>query len=464
HVELPTGAKLDKSDQAVAEVEKVLQGVPEIRTISSRIERWSSKVYVKVQPLASRLRPTEAVINELRPKMQEIERYYDAFIYFEEPQEVGTKEIFLDIFGFDYAALKNLAISIAGKMQTVPGMTDVKIRMREGRPELRVFVNKDRAAAFGLNIEDIATTIHGEMRGLRASYYHTEAKEVEIVVRLQELDRKRFKDLHKLVLSSPNGIPIYLDQIATFNFDIGPSEVWRKNKQRMVQVSGSRGSMSLKETGEKVREALKSVEFPKDYFYRFGGDYEKMIQNQKEFTFATYLTLFLVYLVMACLFESYMQPVIIMMTVPLAAIGVVSLMLLTNTSINIGALIGFMMLGGIVVNNAIVLVDFINIKLQNRRETKPVLLKALLASGQDRLRPILMTTITTLLGLIPMALDRSESANLWAPLAITVMGGLTSSTFLTLFIIPSVFMIFEDAKRLINQGLPIFSKLSRRTA
>jgi HAE1 family hydrophobic/amphiphilic exporter-1 len=170
----------------------------------------------------------------------------------------------------------------------------------------------------------------------------------------------------------------------------------------------------------------------------------------------------LVYLVMACLFESYMQPVIIMMTVPLAAIGVVSLMRLTNTSINIGALIGFMMLGGIVVNNAIVLVDFINIKLQNRRETKPVLLKALLASGQDRLRPILMTTITTLLGLIPMALDRSESANLWAPLAITVMGGLTSSTFLTLFIIPSVFMIFEDAKKLINQGLPVFSKFSRK--
>ena len=236
----------------------------------------------------------------------------------------------------------------------------------------------------------------------------------------------------------------------------------------MVQVSGSRGATSLKEAGEKIKEALRDVEFPKDYFYRIGGDYEKMLQNQNEFTFATYLTLFLVYLVMACLFESYVQPLIIMMTVPLAVIGVVAVMRLTDTSINIGALIGFMMLGGIVVNNAIVLIDFINLKLQNKRHTKFSLLRALLASGQDRLRPILMTTITTLLGLIPMALDRSESANLWAPLAITVMGGLSSSTFLTLFIIPNLFFIFAEIKKLVFQerflGLPLLFKFGRRTA
>jgi len=468
HVELPTGAKLEMSDQAVARVEKVVGEIPEVRTISSRIERWSSKVYVKLKPLIIRFRPTADIINELRPKMQEIERFYDAFIYFEEPQEVGTKEMFVDVFGFNYDVLKNMAIAIATKMQGIPGMTDVKIRMREGRPELRVFLDRDRVAAFGLNIEDIATTIHGEMRGLRASYYHTEAKEVEIVARLQDADRKTFKDMHKLILSAPDGTPVYLDQVANFSFDIGPSEVWRKNKQRMVQVSGSRGATSLKEAGEKIKEALRDVEFPKDYFYRIGGDYEKMLQNQNEFTFATYLTLFLVYLVMACLFESYVQPLIIMMTVPLAVIGVVAVMRLTDTSINIGALIGFMMLGGIVVNNAIVLIDFINLKLQNKRHTKFSLLRALLASGQDRLRPILMTTITTLLGLIPMALDRSESANLWAPLAITVMGGLSSSTFLTLFIIPNLFFIFAEIKKLVFQerflGLPLLFKFGRRTA
>jgi HAE1 family hydrophobic/amphiphilic exporter-1 len=470
HVELPTGAKLEMSDQCVARVEKVLKSkeYPEVKTVSSRIERWSSKVYVKLHPLVFRVRPTQAVIDTLRPQMEEIERYYDAFIYFEEPQEVGTKEIFLDVFGYDYDVLKNLAIAMATKMQAVPGMTDVKIRMREGRPELRLFIDRDRAAAFGLNIEDIATTVHGEMRGLRATYYHTEAKEVEMVVRLQDPDRKTFRDLHKLVLAAQDGTMVYLNQIANFNFDIGPSEIWRKNKQRMVQVSGSRGPMSLKEAGEKIKAAMADVEFPKDYFYRFGGDYEKMLQNQKEFTFATQLTLFLVYLVMACLFESFIQPLIIMMTVPLAAIGVIFIMYITNTSINIGALIGFMMLGGIVVNNAIVLIDFINLKLQNRRQTRHVLLKALLASGQDRLRPILMTGLTTLLGLIPMALDRSESANLWAPLAVSVMGGLMSSTFLTLFIIPSIFLIYEDIKAVVSQkeplGIPVFLKLRRRTA
>ncbi|MCM8779272.1 MAG: efflux RND transporter permease subunit [Candidatus Omnitrophica bacterium] len=468
HVELPTGAKLDVSDKCVEQVEKVVKALPEVRTISSRIERWSSKIYVRLQPLLYRSRSTQEIINELRPKTEEIERFYDAFIYYEEPQEVGTREIFLDVFGYDYDVLKNLAIAMATKLQTVPGMTDVKIRMREGRPELRVFIDKDKASYFGLNLEDIATTIHGEMRGLRATYYHTEAKEVEMVVRLRDEDRKKFKDLHNLVLTSREGTSVYLNQIGNFRFDIGPSEIWRKNKQRMVQVSGSRGSMSLKEAGEKIKEALKDIEFPKDYFYRFGGDYEKMLRNQKEFSFAIFLTLFLVYLVMACLFESYVQPLIIMMTVPLAAIGVVSIMRLTDTSINIGALIGFMMLGGIVVNNAIVLIDFINLKLQNRKYTRYNLLKVLISSGEDRLRPILMTTITTLLGLTPMALDRSESANLWSPLAITVMGGLTSSTFLTLFIIPSLFLIFEDIKRFFLEILWIkrpvlFLRLLRRT-
>ncbi len=469
HVQLPTGAKLDVSDQCVERIEKVVNALPEVRTISSRIERWSSKIYVKLQPLIHRTRDTESIISDLRPRMEDIERFYEAFIYFEEPQEVGTKEVFLDVFGYDYDILKNLAIAMATKLQAVPGMADVKIRMREGRPELRLFIDKDRAASFGLNIEDIATTVHGEMRGLRATYYHTEAKEVEMVCRLQESDRKSFKDLHRLVLTARDGTSVYLNQVASFRYDIGPSEIWRKNKQRMVQVSGSRGVMSLREAGEKIKEALKDVEFPKDYFYRFGGDYDKMLQNQKEFTFATFLTLFLVYLLMACLFESYVQPLIIMMTVPLAAIGVVAIMRFTDTAINIGALIGFMMLGGIVVNNAIVLVDFINLKLQNRRRSRFNLFKALLSAGEDRLRPILMTTITTLLGLAPMALDRSESANLWSPLAITVMGGLASSTFLTLFIIPSVFLIFEDIKSSVFQegvaGKPaLILRLLRRTA
>jgi len=469
HVQLPVGARLDVSDKCVEQVEKVVKELPEVRTISSRIERWSSKIYVRLYPLAQRARSTQDIINQLRPKTEEIERFYDAFIYYEEPQEVGTREIFLDVFGYDYEVLKNLAIAIAGRLQTIKGMSDVKIRMREGRPELRVFIDKEKAASFGLNIEDIAMTLHGQIRGLRATYYHTEAKEVEMVVRLQESDRKKFKDIYNLVLTSRDGTSVYLNQIATFRYEIGPSEIWRKNKQRMVQVSGSRGSMSLKEVGEKIKEVLKGVEFPKDYFYRFGGDYEKMLRNQKEFTFAIFLTLFLVYLVMACLFESYIQPLIIMMTVPLAAIGVVSIMRLTDTSINIGALIGFMMLGGIVVNNAIVLIDFINLKLQNRKHNRYNLFKTLLFAGQDRLRPILMTTITTLLGLVPMALDRSESASLWSPLAITVMGGLTSSTFLTLFIIPSLYLIFEDMKRfvlenvLVKKSLLIF-RLLQKTA
>lgn len=441
-VELPTGAKLAVSDEAVGKIEHLLTTIPEIKNVSSRIEPWSSKVYVKLVPLAERRRSTKEIIEALRPQVEEVERQFrEAFIYFEEQQEVETNEIIVEIYGHDYEILNQMAVEMLKRMQAVPGLTDLKIRWRRGRPEWQVKVDKQKAAAYGLTVEDIANALHAQMRGLRATLYHTESKEIEVVTRLQESDRATLNQLRKLTFTLANQQPVRLEQVATLMPSLGPSKIWRKNKQRMIQISANRGRYPFGTAAQKVYQTIKDTPFPRDYHWRFGENYWRMLRNQQEMTFALGLTLVLIYLVLASLFESYGQPWIILATVPLAAVGAVAASVVAKQAVNIGALMGLIMLGGIVVNNAIILIDEVN---RLMRTSRLRLERALIVATTDRLRPIFMTALTTILGFLPMAMSRTEESNLWTPLAITVIGGLTFSTVLTLIVIPSVTMSSRD--------------------
>jgi HAE1 family hydrophobic/amphiphilic exporter-1 len=257
---------------------------------------------------------------------------------------------------------------------------------------------------------------------------------------LDEKYRKTFKDLHKLIFVNKNDDRIYLDQVADFKYGLGPSEIWRKNKTRMIQVSANVGKYPLSKAADLTKEAFGDLKLPDGYYYRIGGNYPTMMATQKQFRIIIWLIVILIYLVLASLFESYTQPFIIMVSVPLALVGVTLALYLTGKSVGMGVLVGIMMLGGIVVNNAILLIDHAN-QLRKRNINY---IKAAILSSRDRLRPILMTTITTLLGLLPMAISTSEGSNLWSPLAITVGGGLISSTILTLIIVPSVYVASEN--------------------
>jgi HAE1 family hydrophobic/amphiphilic exporter-1 len=488
-IEMPTGTRLEVTDKIVEKVEGYVEDYRRrkiVKNYTAKSEPWSSKIYVELPPLNKRAKSTEQVINDLRSYTDKLD---PAFIYYEEPEEIGTKEILLELYGYDYEVLKNLAIQVAQRIQSIPKFTDTKIRMREGRPEMRLVIDKREAAMFGLTAQDIALALHTHMRGLVATRYRgvgeplvrlkeeaqaaepkehlisfhkkavsgqkpkemeplsEEAKETETIVRLEEKYRKTFEAMRRISLVTPDREQVFLSQLAQFKFDIGPSEIWRKNKSRMVQVSANTGGMALGTAADKVREVLKDLKLPKDYFWQLGGNYDKMIQNQKELTFALILSLILVYMILASLFESFGQPFIILATVPLAAIGAIIALRLTHIAVGIGVLIGAIMLGGIVVNNAIVLIDRINFLRRQHPGDYSVrggVRQAVITASYDRLRPIMMTSITTILGLIPMALDKSESSSLWSPLAITVIGGLTLATFLTLFVIPCVYLIFRD--------------------
>lgn len=478
-IEMPTGTRLEVSDRIVQEVEDAVSQVPEIKSATAKVEPWSSKIYAELVPLNKRTKSTATIINALRPWTDKLE---PAFIYYEEPEEIGTKEILLELYGYDYETLKSLAIQIAQRIQAIPKFTDTKIRMREGRPEMYLNIDKRQAALFGLTTQDIALALHTHMRGLVATRYRgtdeplvrikeeekklelapqeitkvrplvsssEETKETETIVRLEEKFRRTFEALRRISLVTPDREQIYLSQVATFKFDVGPSEIWRKSKARMVQVSANTGGIALGTAAQKVKEVLADLKLPKDYFWQLGGNYDKMIRNQRELGFALILSLILVYMILASIFESLSQPFIILMTVPLAAIGAIIALRLTHLPVGTGVLIGGIMLGGIVVNNAIVLIDRINFlrhKHPDDDATKKGLYEAVITASYDRLRPIMMTSLTTILGLVPMALDKSESSSLWSPLAITVIGGLSVSTFLTLFVIPCVYLIFRDLR------------------
>ncbi len=455
-VEMPTGTRLDVSDKTVKKVEELAKKIQEVKNVTSRIEPWSSKVYVELVPSNERKRSVNDVIEALR---QETNKIHPAFIYFQQEEQVGTKEVIIEVFGYSYEKLREIAIAIANRLENIKGLTDTKIRMREGRPEMQVVVNKKKTGLNGLSTQGLANQIHGQMRGFRASVFHTEGKEVETITRLDEKYRKTFKDLHNLLMTAPNGDPIKLDQITDFKFGLGPSEIWRKDKNRMIQVSSNIGKIPLSKIVNSVKDSLKNVPFPEDYFYRIGGDYPQLVRSNKQMKMMIALVLVLVYLVLASLFESFYQPLLIMAAVPLALVGAVIALYLGPKSVGVGALLGMMMLAGIVVNHSIMLVDRINYYV--KKGNSPI--RSAVFANRDRLRPILMTMACTVLGLFPMAIDKTEGANLWSPLALTVIGGVVSSTILTLMVTPAFYTIAQDIRHYFKRGINLKIFLKKAT-
>jgi len=332
---------------------------------------------------------------------------------------------------------------LAGQLERVRGLTDVKLRYKPGRPEVRLVVDKARAGSFGFSVREVGENLHAMIRGLRATYFSTESSQVETVARLSEEDRRTLDDIHRLTLITRQGELVPIDQITKFDLSLTPSEIWRKNKERIIQVSANRERMALSTAVEKVAAQLQGVSIPIGYHYEFGGDYEKLLENERQFAFAFAAMLGLVYIILACFFESYSQPFIILLTVPLATIGTMPALWVTGTAVNMGVYIGLLMLGGIVVGNAIILIDRLNATRRTRS-----LFRSVLKVGQERFKPIMMTSLTTILGLLPLVFQKGEASDLWRPLALTVISGLAFSTMLTLVVIPCCYILLVDFQNL----------------
>lgn len=458
YVELPDGAKLEISDAVVAEVETYLkagENFPEIQSVTSRVEGWSSKIYVELHPPKLRKRSPEEIIDVLRtelPKLNEMKKIPGSFVYFSQDSSGDSEDILLDIYGYDYDILSKLANEVAGKLEEIEGMKDAKLATTEGRPEFQIMPKLDTIAQFGLTVKEVAETIHTQIRGLRATAYHPKdgsGREIETLVRLDPKYVKGAESVRDMTVMSPKGQLLFLKELATFQEGLSPSEISRTNKSRMIQVSVTSTKLGMEEAVPLIREKLLEVTFPKEYYYEFSGAYYKLLESKKQLTYALFATVILVYMVMACLFESYAQPIIIMTTVPLALIGAILALAFAKKSVTLSVFIGGIMLMGMIVNSAILLVSTIN----SLREQKSPLYLAIIKGSLMRTRPILMTSITSVVGLFPMAMDQSQYSNLYAPLAITVIGGMISATLLTLYIVPCFFATLEQFNHLLKRYL-----------
>jgi HAE1 family hydrophobic/amphiphilic exporter-1 len=415
---------------------------------------------VRLVPVSERKRSTKDVVEEIRQKVGEVPgakieiNSATTMSTISSATSGSTKPVQVAIKGDDFATLERLAEKIKVIVKKVPGTRDVETSMDEGRPEVQIKVDKDRASYYGLDASQVAQTVRIAINGAEATKYRVAGTELEVNVQLNELSRKTLEDLEGMTLMSPAGVNVPLRNIARFTITEGPNTINREDQQRVVYVTADIYGRSLGEVINDIRSAISTVNLPEGYSVSFEGQNKEMEESFADLFQAMLLAVFLVYAVMAAQFESLLHPFTIMFAIPFCTTGVVFGLLLSGKAFSVPAYIGIIMLAGIAVNNAIVLVDYIN---QLRAKGKTVR-EAIVEAGPRRLRPIMMTTSTTVLGLLPLALGIGEGSEIQAPLAVTVLGGLTVSTLLTLVVVPVLYSIFEDLSARVVKTIKIFKQ------
>jgi hydrophobic/amphiphilic exporter-1 (mainly G- bacteria), HAE1 family len=360
----------------------------------------------------------------------------------------GGGRLSVEIRGEDLNQANRLALDVQTLMQSTPGVADARVGRDVGRPELSIQVDRPKAALFGLGVTSIANTIRTNVAGTQAAMYRQAGNEYPIVVRLREADREHITDVNDVLVANSQGQVLPVKNLMNVVTATGPVQVQRKNQQRIITVDGEPEG-ALGDAVAAINARLPQVQIPENFSVGFGSEVEQQAQAFNQLRMVLILALVLVYAVMASQYESLRDPFIIMFSVPTAAIGVTLALKLTNTSFNLQAYLGVIMLAGIVVSNAILLVDYTNVL--RRRDGVP-LRKAVELGGRTRLRPILMTSLATMLGLVPMALGIGEGSELQVPLARVVIGGLLTSTFITLLFVPTVYTLFEEGWAGLRRG------------
>jgi len=360
----------------------------------------------------------------------------------------------IEVSGFDLVDLEAVNQVLVSKMKASDRYVDVKTTIELGNPEIQIVFDQERAASLGLSVRDMADRVVANVRGELATRYTWRDKKIDVLVRSVDTTRASVADIGSLIVNPAADRPVTLDAVAEIKVARGPAEIRRVAQERVAIISAN---LAYGDLGAAVADANSIIEgtpMPKGITAMVSGQNEEMQDSFRSMQFALLLAVFLVYLVMASQFESLIHPFVILFTIPLALVGAVLALFLTGTTVNVVAFIGVIMLAGIVVNNAIVLVDLINqLQVQGMEKTS-----AIMEAGRARLRPILMTTLTTVLGLLPMAIGFGEGSELRTPMAITVIGGLLVSTLLTLVVIPVVYSLLDRKKWTVaeqtNSALP----------
>jgi hydrophobic/amphiphilic exporter-1 (mainly G- bacteria), HAE1 family len=451
-LELPDGTPLQQTNQTLLTIESQVRKLPDVKNCMVLIGRnanvsWtaaesyenSAVMNIKVQ--GKDLKLAERSASE---KIRTIlDGYPDLHYKLQRPSLFSFRTpIEVEIYSDDLQAASKAATRIEANLQRINGLTDIKSSWEEGSPEAHIIFNRDQLSRFNLRLEDVANTLKSKVQGQIATEFREGDDEIDIRVWNEQLTRNSIEDLGNMTIAKVNDIPIPLNQVASVTMGRGPTEIRRVNQKRAVVLAANLQGASLGKISEQIKKMLAETELPANVTATLSGQSEELQRSFRSLYLVGLLAIFLVYFVMAAQFESLVQPFILMITVPLAVIGVAWILWLTNLDISVIVIMGFIILAGIVVDNGIILVDYIN----TIRKRGVPLMDAMIEAGNVRIRPILMTTLTTLLGMIPMAFASGEGSEIRAPLAITLIGGLSVSTLLTMIIIPILYSMTEGKK------------------
>lgn len=362
----------------------------------------------------------------------------------------GEDELQIELRGHNLEVAERTARGLRDRIEAVPGVADVNLNELEGRPEQTLRFDRERMANMGVSINDVSRAIQASIGGTRAGVFRDQGDEFDIIVRLRPEDRLAPQDVDNISVRTADGSVVPISALVTAETGRGPTDIRRVNSQRVTYINANLESdMALGDAVGRIQQALADYPLPEGFSIVYGGEYEEQQRAQQDFIMAIVMAILLIYMVMAAQFERFLDPLIVMFSVPLAVVGAVPALLLTGTTLNMQSFMGVIMLLGIVVNNAIVLVDYINLM---RRERGMPVMEAVRTSGLRRLRPILMTSLTTILALLPLAIGIGAGAEMQAALARVVIGGLTASSLITLVFIPVVYVIaYSIRERLVTR-------------
>jgi HAE1 family hydrophobic/amphiphilic exporter-1 len=358
------------------------------------------------------------------------------------------KPLEIEIQGYDLASLRKASDEVLDLLRQTNRFADVESSLERGHPEIQIYFDQERAAALGLTVKQISDQVVGKLRGKVATRFSFRDRKIDVLVRLSEAERQSIAAVRELIINPESEFPVPLSSVAEIRIDEGPAEIRRGNQERLALIQANLAYGDLGSAVEEVETLMADVKLPYGLKMDIRGQSEEMAASFRSLLFALGLAVILVYLVMASQFESLLHPFVILFSIPLAAVGVALALWLTDTRLSVIVFIGLIMLAGIVVNNAIVLLDLIN-QLRERGMDR---LTAIKEGARLRLRPIMMTTLTTVLGLLPMAFGLGQGSEMRTPMAITVIGGLLTSTLLTLLVIPVMYTLLDRRRETSEQA------------
>ncbi len=453
-VEMPAGTRMEQTDKTLQLVEQTLRKIPEVSAIYSVLGKIDAgglaastqgvevgQVAIELVGKNQRDKATQEVAKEMLAKLSAIPAA-DITVKPSNPFGRGQPDLQIELAGDDMTVLNDLTERLTDIVRRTKGTTSVQSSWKTGKPEIKIKPDRRMIASRGLTVGQLAAAVRTSIEGTVASEYRVGGDEYDIRVRFADADKNDIEQVRGILVRSATGQVMPLSEVAKIEFGEGPTQISRKDKKRLVTVTANLAGRSLGEVQADIEAEIAKLNVPPGYSIFFGGQSERQAESFANILQALALAIILTYMALAAILESYIHPVTIMMTLPLGLVGVILSLLLTGATLSIFSMMAMVMLVGIVVNNGILLLDYVHVL----REKGMEIIDAILTACSERLRPIIMMNLAVALGMLPLALGLGEGSETRAPMAIVSIGGIITSTVFTVFLIPVIYLSFEKLR------------------